>query len=155
MVTKFSSLYLGPGLVICCLFILLSFLKNLPKTCIKCSFRVDYLSIGFLQRNLLKQSKNCKEHTYEHEHISHRFRCNKLIPTLAAGIYISGRLKPKNKKRYACNLNVQTCFLKEASILQNPHSKNSVTISRLLSYFNRFFPNFEIGLISLTTLRDR
>ena len=82
MVTKFSSLYLGPGLVICCLFILLSFLKNLPKTCIKCSFRVDYLSIGFLQRNLLKQSKNCKEHTYEHEHISHRFRCNKLIPTL-------------------------------------------------------------------------
>ena len=56
---------------------------------------------------------------------------------------------------YACNLNVQTCFLKEASILQNPHSKNSVTISRLLSYFNRFFPNFEIGLISLTTLRDR
>ena len=103
---------------------------------------------------LTKYFETITEHTYEHEHISHRFRFNKSIPTLA-GRYISGRLKPKNKKRYACNLNVQTCFLKEASILQNPHSKNSVTISQLLSYFNRFFPNFEIGLISLTTLRDR
>ena len=85
--------------------------------------------------------------SFDHKHISHRFRWVDPYP-------ISSQLKPENKKRYACNLNVQTCFLKEASILQNPHSKNSVTISRLLSYFNRFFPNFEIGLISLTTLRE-